>query len=172
MNLSFQKCTINNLDELVKISINTFINAFKKDNNPKDFKHYVDTAFSKKTIKEELLNLNSDFYFTYLNHKLVGYFKLNKNEAQTEQFDTKTIELERIYVLNKFQGMNIGKQMLLEIIEISKNQQVSFLWLGVWQLNKGAIRFYEKYGFKKFDTHFYFIGTDKQTDWLMKLDFI
>ena len=169
MNLSFKKCDIKNLDELIEISRTTFVNAFEKDNNPEDFNNYLHAAFSKETIEVELLNPNSKFYFTYFNNVLVGYFKLNENEAQTEQFDKNTIELERIYVLEPFQGQQIGKYMLFKTIEIAKEKQVSFLWLGVWEKNKAAIRFYKRFGFKKFDTHFYNIGNDKQTDWLMKL---
>ena len=62
--------------------------------------------------------------------------------------------------------------MLFKIIDIVKAKQVSFLWLGVWQKNNAAIRFYERLGFTKFSTHPYFIGKDKQIDWLMKLNFI
>lgn len=172
MSLSFKKCTIKNLEKLVDISRITFISAFEKDNNPEDFNNYLNFAFSEEKIKNELLNSNSKFYFTYLNNELVGYFKLNKNEAQTEQFNQNSIEIERIYVLNKFQGKQIGKHMLFKIIEIAKEKKVSFLWLGVWELNTSAIRFYEKYNFKKFDTHFYNIGNDQQTDWLMKLNLV
>ena len=56
MNLSFKKCDIKNLDELVEISRITFINAFEKDNNPEDFNNYMRSAFSKETIEVELLN--------------------------------------------------------------------------------------------------------------------
>jgi ribosomal protein S18 acetylase RimI-like enzyme len=172
MNLTFKKCTLEDVVTLSEISKTTFIEAFEKDNNPSDFDSYIKVAFSEAKIKSELLNHNSDFYFAYLNNKLVGYFKLNKNEAQTEKFDVKTIELERIYVLKQFQNQGIGKKMLFEIFKIVKSNNVSFLWLGVWEKNRAAIKFYQRYNFKKFDTHFYYIGNDKQTDWLMKLDFI
>jgi len=169
MDLSFKKCTLKDLNILVEISRKTFINAFEKDNNPEDFNNYMNVAFSTKKIKTELLNPNSKFYFAYFENDLVGYFKLNENEAQTEQFNKKTIELERIYVLEKFQGKQLGKNILFEIIKMVKKSNILFLWLGVWEKNTAAIHFYERYGFQKFDTHFYYIGNDKQTDWLMKL---
>jgi len=172
MNLAFKKCVVQDLDMLTEISRTTFIDAFEKDNKPLDFNNYMDAAFSKETIKAELLNPNSSFYFTYLNQELAGYFKLNKAEAQNEILDQSSIELERIYVLNKFQGLGIGKRMLNEIIAISKVKQLHYLWLGVWELNANAIRFYERHGFKKFGKHPYYIGKDKQTDWLMKLQLI
>jgi len=172
MDLSFEKCTVKDLEKLVEISKSTFINAFEKDNNSTDFNTYLNISFNTKKIKSELLNPNSNFYFTYFKNELIAYFKLNENEAQTEQYHKNTIELERIYVLNKFQGKQFGKHILLEIIKISKTKQVSVLWLGVWEKNTAAIRFYKRFGFDKFDTHFYYIGNDKQTDWLMKLNLI
>ena len=45
---------------------------------------------------------------------------------------------------------------------------MSYVWLGVWEQNPRAIRFYEKNGFVPFDTHVFILGEDKQTDILMK----
>ncbi len=171
MNLAFKVCDIQDLDELVEISRVTFENAFEKDNNPIEFKNYINKAFSVEIIREELLNPNTQFYFSYHDNDLVGYFKLNEGDAQTEHFEVKTVELERIYVLQHFQGRQIGKGMLYKAIEITKAKKATFLWLGVWEKNKEAIKFYERYGFKKFMTHPYYISNDKQTDWLMKLSF-
>ena len=169
MNVSFRACNIEDLDDLVEISRVTFVDAFEKVNNPEDFRNYLSKAFSIEKIKSALLDTNTQFYFAYLNDSLVGYFKLNEREAQTESFEDNTLELERIYVLQDFQGKQIGKAMLYKTIAIAKTKKASFLWLGVWEKNKEAIKFYERYGFKKFMTHPYLIGKDKQTDWLMKL---
>ena len=44
----------------------------------------------------------------FLDHKLVGYFKINENEAQAEPFGKDALELSRIYVLKPFQGKKLG----------------------------------------------------------------
>jgi ribosomal protein S18 acetylase RimI-like enzyme len=170
MDLSLKKCTLVDLDPLIEISRSTFITSFEKDNNPDDFKTYITSAFSKEKIRSELLNPHSTFYFVYLDDNLVGYFKLNEKDAQNEQFEDASIELERIYVKEAFQGRQIGKEMLFKVIEIVKSKDVTFLWLGVWEHNDAAIRFYERYNFKKFSTHPYYLGSDKQTDWLLKIE--
>ena len=41
------------------------------------------------------------------------------------------------------------------------------MWLGVWEKNLKGIRFYERFGFKKFSEHLFVLGNDIQTDWLM-----
>lgn len=172
MDLSVVKCTLNDLDTLTDLSRVTFVDAFEKYNDPGDFENYMQEAFSKEAVKEQLLNPDSTFYFCYLGATLVGYMKLNVGEAQNEQLDEASMELERIYVVNSHQGKQIGKQMLFNAIDIAKDEKRSSLWLGVWEKNTAAIRFYERYNFKTFGTHPYFIGKDEQTDLLMKLDLI
>ncbi len=166
----FQKCTLLNLDQLVRISRKTFVDAFEKDNDPKDFRTYCDLAFDKNKLSQELKDPNTTFYFAYIDEHLAGYFKLNEHAAQTEIRSQEAIELERIYVLKTFQGKKTGQFMLKEALRIAFENEKTFLWLGVWEKNTDAIRFYQKHGFYKFDTHPYFIGKDKQTDWLMRYD--
>lgn len=172
MDLNFEICTMEDLGILTDISRATFVTAFEKHNKPEDFWTYINNSFSEETIIEQLLDINSSFYFVYLKNVLVGYFKINKNEAQTEQFAKNTVELERIYVIKPFQGQGIGKHILKKVISLAKKAKANFLWLGVWEKNKAAIKFYKRYGFKKFGTHPYFVGKDEQTDWLMKLNLV
>lgn len=169
MNLSLILCNLNHLDALVDISRSTFINAFEKDNNPTDFYNHINTALSKTTLEKELKNPNMSFYFLFLDAMLAGYFKLNENEAQVENFNMPSMELERIYVKAEFQGKKLGELMLKRAIEISIEKKVEFLWLGVWEKNINAIRFYEHMGFETFGSHDFYVGTDKQKDLLMKL---
>lgn len=172
MNLSFKRCTIEDLETLVKVSKDTFIDAFEKDNDPEDFKYYIHKAFGKENMKAQLQDPNSLFYFAYLKDDLIGYFKLNSNSAQTEIIDDQGMELERIYIVFSNQNKGFGKTLLLHIIDLAKSKNQSFLWLGVWEKNKAAVRFYERYGFKIFGSHPYYIGKDEQTDWLMRLDLL
>ncbi|WP_067029789.1 GNAT family N-acetyltransferase [Allomuricauda sp. CP2A] len=170
MNLSFRQCTISDLDTLVIISKDTFAAAFEKDNDPADFQDYIQNAFSPEKLNKELENPNSIFYFVFDDETLVGYFKLNTGTAQTDVHDKNAMELERIYVVQAYQGKKIGAQMLSEILNLVRKLKKAYVWLGVWEHNPKAIRFYQRHGFQKFGEHPYYIGEDKQTDWLLRLD--
>lgn len=170
MSIYIRKCTSADLADLIFISKKTFIDAFEKDNKPEDFKSYIAVAFEENNIEAQLKNPNSSFYFVYEDAILAGYFKLNMNRAQTDLKLSNSIELERIYVVQEFQGKQIGSRILEEVKQIASNQNKSIIWLGVWQKNEDAVRFYERHGFVKFGTHPYYIGKDKQTDWLMRVE--
>lgn len=170
MELSLHRCTLEDLDQLVLISRTTFTEAFAEQNDPADFEHYLNTALTKKRMGSELTHPHATFYFVFKHNELVGFFKINDVEAQTDIFDATSYELERIYVLTHYQGQGIGDWIMEQVIRLAKEAEKRFIWLGVWEKNTAAIRFYEKKGFIKFGKHPYYIGKDKQMDWLMKLD--
>lgn len=172
MALHLHQCTLAHLKKLVWISDKTFRDAFEAHNNPVDFERYMAQAFNENSLGSQLSHAHSFFYFVYDDDKLAGYFKLNEMEAQTDLKEKDNMELERIYVLNEFQGRKIGEWILKEVQRMAQEKNKAYLWLGVWEQNTAAISFYERHGFIKFGRHPYFIGEDKQMDWLMRLDLI
>ncbi|KAB5488779.1 MULTISPECIES: GNAT family N-acetyltransferase [Flagellimonas] len=170
MAIIFRICTEDDLHALVKISKETFVAAFEKDNDPDDFKAYIQKAFDPQKLASELSDEDTYFYFLEEEGVLLGYFKLNIGRAQTDVHDMDSMEIERIYVLESHQGKRIGTLMLQEIINLAKRLDKSYIWLGVWEHNPKAIRFYQRNHFQKFGEHPYYIGNDKQTDWLLRLD--
>ena len=78
------------------------------------------------------------------------------------------MEIERIYVLQAFHGTGLGQRLYDKAIEIALQYQLDYVWLGVWEENKRAIRFYEKNGFVTFSRHIFRVGEEEQTDLMMK----
>ncbi len=170
MPLQLRECVSRDLDTLVQISKSTFSAAFENDNNPEDFQAYIHQAFHPSKLATELANKECLFHFVYDDRSLVGYFKLNIGAAQTDVHDPNALEIERIYVVEHHQGKKIGSWMLKEIIEKAKTLDKDYIWLGVWEHNPKAISFYQRHAFTKFGEHPYYIGADKQTDWLLRLE--
>jgi ribosomal protein S18 acetylase RimI-like enzyme len=55
-----------------------------------------------------------------------------------------------------------------ESLRIAGERAKNVVWLGVWEKNDRAIRFYEKWGFEKFGETDFLLGDDLQQDWLMR----
>jgi len=164
----FHKCTLADLEPLRVLSLTTFVEAFGAKNEPEDMEAYCKTAFNIEQLKAELVNENSIFYFVKSREIPVGYFKINIETAQNEPIEG-GLEIERIYLLSPYQGIGIGQLMFDKIFGLARKMKKTHLWLGVWEKNYGAIRFYERNGFKQFDTHNFLLGKDLQTDVLMEL---
>lgn len=167
--MEIRRVNIQDIEKLKEIGKRTFYETFSADNSEENMTQYLETGFSTEKLESELTDSNSEFYFAELDGKVVGYLKVNMGQSQTELKDKSAIEIERIYVLKEFHGKKVGQYLYDKAIELAKNYDVDYVWLGVWERNPRAIRFYEKNGFVPFDKHIFKLGDDEQTDIMMKL---
>jgi ribosomal protein S18 acetylase RimI-like enzyme len=168
-NIEIEKVTLANIEQLKQISRQTFIETFSEVNTENNLNKYLDESFNISRLTSEIQNLNSEFYFAVIDAKVVGYLKINCGDAQTELKTDNTLELERIYVLNEFHGKKVGQILFNKALQIAEQRKVDYLWLGVWEENHKALKFYAKNGFTAFNKHVFRLGDDTQTDIMMKL---
>ncbi len=167
--ISIEKVTILAVLSLQELAIKTFLETFSDENSAENMQQYVLKSFSLEQLGLEISNTKSEFYFAKYNLQIIGYVKINFEDAQTEMFDIEAIELERIYVLQSFLSKKVGRQLFEFVKEIAIRRQKKYMWLGVWEHNLKAIDFYKKNGFQVFDTHVFTLGNENQTDLMMKL---
>lgn len=161
------RVSISDLEDLVHISSKTFYEAFHHLNKPENMEAYMSFAFNPDKLSTELQNENSEFYFVKDAGGIFGYVKINKGDAQTEFKDDTSLEIERIYIDGKHQGKSSGTQLLNKVKQIAKSAGVRYIWLGVWEKNPDAIRFYLRNGFEIFSQHEFQMGDEVQFDKLM-----
>lgn len=165
-----KKVTLSDIDELQSIARQTFVETFADKNSESDMQKYSDENFSHDKLKGEWMIPDSEFYFSSIHNKVIGYLKLNFGQAQTELKDLEALEIERIYVLKEFHGKKIGQILYDTALQIAIGSKVDYVWLGVWEKNLRAINFYKKNGFVAFGEHIFKLGDDEQTDIMMKLN--
>ena len=159
---------LDDVDVLQTIGIRTFSEAFADKNTEDDMAAYLKKAFIPQRIEAELRDPEVQFHLAVTDQHIIGYMKINAGDAQSEALGAKHMEIERIYVLAEAQGHGIGQILLDEALRIARNAGARILWLGVWEHNPGAIRFYERNGFVAFGRHEFMLGKDRQTDILMR----
>ena len=167
---SIRKCNVQDLDSLCKISIETFYQTFADSNTEENMTAYLDSAYNKEKLYEELCNPDSSFFFIYVDESLAGYLKTNEYPSQTDINDIDSLELERIYILKDFQGEGLGRDLLEHTISIAIEHGKKYVWLGVWEHNEKAKRFYQKNGFYQIGAHSFVVGDDEQTDYIIRKD--
>ena len=168
--ITIEKVDIQDIQQLREIGMQTFYEAFFETNTKEDMQAYLDDNFSIEKLTTEFSIKDSHFYFAKLNNQVMAYLKVNFKNAQTESFHECSMEIERIYVCKKYMRQKIGQILCDKAIQLASKENVKFIWLGVWEYNTRAIKFYEKNGFHAFDKHVFMLGEDKQTDILMKLE--
>jgi len=167
--IKIEKVAPTEVVHLQKIATETFYETFGPSNDEENMRTYLAEGFSIGRLTEELNDGNADFFFAKLNDKVIGYLKINSGASQTELQHENALEIERIYVSKEFHGKKVGQLLYNKAIEIATKRKADFVWLGVWEENQRAIRFYKKNGFVEFDKHIFKLGGDEQTDIMMKL---
>ena len=153
---------------LQEIGRTTFFETFAESNTEADMQQYLTVQFSLDKLSIELSENNSRFFIAWDGESAIGYLKVNAGDAQTELKEDHSLEIERIYVLTAYQGKKVGQLLYEQALEVASGLRKSSVWLGVWEKNPRAIRFYEKNGFVAFGSHIFKMGEDEQTDIMMR----
>ena len=145
--MELKKAFRKNITELKTICIDAYSMNFHSHWNDGGLEWYLDKEFSEERLISDLSDTNIEYYFIENNGKWVGFIKIRNNSSSV--FNMKnSVELEKIYILPKYQGMGIGKFALNEIIKKIEERGKGNLFLCVIDTNENAIAFYEKLGFK------------------------
>lgn len=99
-----------------------------------------------------------------------GYMKLNFGDAQIEDMGPNAMEVQRLYIQKAFKGCGLGTQLMNLALDTARERGLHKVWLGVWEHNEPAKRFYAGKGFVRVGQHDFWQGDDKQTDYLMAQD--
>lgn len=167
MTMDIKQCTLADSRKLQEISYETFNETFKDQNSPENMQAYLERAFNLEQLEKELAHPGSQFFFVYFNHEIAGYLKVNTNEAQSEEMDDLSLEIERIYIKSKYQKHGLGKYLLNKAVELAMQYDKNKIWLGVWEQNDNGIAFYKKMGFVQTGTHSFYMGDEEQIDLIM-----
>ncbi len=165
---SIVRVTPASLQPLVDLSRKTFLEKFYADNTPENMQEFMDRVYDPGQLKKELADPLSEFYFIFFNGALAGYLKINQGAAQSDIKDDSSLEIERLYIDAEFQGKGLGAMFLKRSEQRAEELKLDFLWLGVWEKNPGAIRFYKRHGYVQFGSHPVSVGDEMQTDFLMR----
>ncbi|PWV54191.1 GNAT family N-acetyltransferase [Chitinophaga sp. S165] len=162
--------TAGQLDILVQLEQQTFTETFDGIYTPEDLTTFLLDKKSKEALATEMNAPGALFFMVWHEQQPAGFLKLNlhKQPDNNGPLPTPVVEVEKIYVLQQFQGMRLGKLLIEHSFQVARDNKATTIWLGVWEHNHKAIRFYQQQGFEKFGEHIFQIGNQADTDWLMK----
>ena len=159
---------IADVEVLAKLAKQTFRETFAHDNTEEQLQEYFEETYNLRVLSTELENPESETYFIMHEEEIAGFLKVNWGNAQTERELENAFEIQRLYVLQTYQGFGLGKQLFEFALEHAEKNGFSWAWLGVWEHNTKAQVFYYRYGFEKFSQHRFMVGQKVDTDWLLK----
>lgn len=151
-NLNIREAKFEDLNLLSVLGITTCYEAYFQLDPSNDLADYCILAFNLEQVETELKDPNSTFLIAELDGNAVGFVKLREGKKLECLVGKNAIEVQRIYVLEKMKGKNIGRELLNRCFSIGKEKGYEILWLGVWDKNIVAQKFYQKLGMRNIGT--------------------
>ncbi len=171
MDTTIRRAIVKDAEVLSALSKKTFYDTFTGTCTEEDMQQFLQDYFDIDVVKSELADENDCYFFIEVDGMPAGYLRLMedyRNFPLMKQW--KALELKRIYIDKAFHGKGLAQELMNFAENFAKENKFEVLWLGVWEHNNRAKRFYEKMGFKDSGyTHEFPIGSTPQRDnWLWK----
>lgn len=167
--MTIRELTPSDIPELRALAIKIFRDTFTATNTPEAMDGYISADYKVENFEREFTEVGQRYFFVCDDSgKAIAYLRLRRNTEADHLLGTNNIELQRIYVDHAYHGQKIADKLMQLAIDIAIENKHEWIWLGVWEHNPRAQKFYIKWGFEKFSEHDFYMGEERQTDWLMK----
>lgn len=154
--------------QLSELAERTFIETFGAVNSKENMQLHCEQTYSEAKQAAEITNPKMRTLLAEQDDKLVGFVQLRFDHAPECVTANKPGELQRLYIDSSWHGKGIAQKLLNASLDVLRERGCDVMWLGVWEDNPRAIRFYEKNKFREVGSHVFPLGTDPQRDILMQ----
>jgi ribosomal protein S18 acetylase RimI-like enzyme len=147
-NLNIRNAILADLHLISVLAITTHYEAYFELDPSHDLADYCIRFFNLETVKEELENPKLTYLIAEFEGNAVGFAQLREGKEIECMKGKNSIEIQRIYVIEPMKGKKIGKTLIEKCCEIGREKVYETIWLGVWDKNVEAQKFYESIGMK------------------------
>jgi diamine N-acetyltransferase len=167
INWSIRPARLEDALRLTELAERTFRDAFEPLNTTSDIESDCAGAFSREIQLNEIRDPLADTLVVEKGNGLIAYAQLVQSAPPPCVVGTVPIELKRFYVLQTLHGAGLAPVLMDAITRCAADRGADVVWLGVWEVNARARRFYEKCGFREVGEHRFVLGADEQRDVVM-----
>jgi ribosomal protein S18 acetylase RimI-like enzyme len=165
--------TVDDAAVITELAARTFRETFGPDNTADDMTAYLARSFGLNKQRRELADPSVLYLLATKGGDVAGYAMLqdSRDEAPAcvakKGEDAAPVELVRFYVTSRWHGQGVAQSLMSACVEHARTRGGRTLWLGVWERNARAIKFYEKTGFRDVGSQVFWLGGDRQIDRVM-----
>lgn len=145
--ITIRRARVDDSNLIAVLASVTFYEAYFEQDTPTALADYIVESFPPELVKTELNDPNVTYFLVFIDGYAVGYAKLREDSTGPGVTGENAVELQRIYVVERFWKKGVGEALLDHVSGAAREKGFNTLWLGVWEENRRGLRFYEKQGF-------------------------
>jgi diamine N-acetyltransferase len=155
-------------EAIASLGRHIFFHSFSHLMPKEDLSKYLDESYSVSSITENFTCSGTTFVIAEQGDNVVAFMQLTEGSSQKciDHIDSK-IAMQRLYVSERYQGLGIGKKLMLMAEDLARSRGIKNIWLASWELNPKAGQIYEKAGYKTVGEMVFTLGDTPLKDWVM-----
>jgi ribosomal protein S18 acetylase RimI-like enzyme len=162
--------TQDDVPALAQFGSDTFCAAFSHLYRPEDLAHFLGQVYTEAAVREEVAGDQCIHQLACDGADLLGYVKLRYPSWYAEHSDARDpIALCQLYTAPVRIGEGIGAALMEWALAEARQRGHDAIQLSVWAENFGAQRFYGRYGFAKIADIDFWVGQQRDDEFLYEL---
>jgi diamine N-acetyltransferase len=145
--MRFREAIVEDASSLAAFSTRAFRDTYRDIDDPADITSYVSEHFTTDAMSAVIGDPGSTMLLAEVGTQLIGYAQLKLGEPPACVSGLAPIELARLYLGSEFIGQGYGSALMHAAQAKARSLGGQTLWLGVYDRNVRAVRFYERFGF-------------------------
>lgn len=163
--VTIKKATAEDCGLIRKLAETVFPATYRNILSPEQLNYMMEWMYSIDSLKKQMTEEGHVYFIAYKKDEASGYVSI-------QQEDEDLFHLQKIYVLPRFQGCHLGKELFKTAINyiVRVHPEPCRMELNVNRNNK-ALQFYEHMGMKKVSEGDYPIGNGYyMNDYIMRME--
>ena len=152
---------------LAALAERTFRATFAPDNTDANMNLHCARTYGPAIQAAEIADPRRDTFVADDGGTLVGYGQLRWGHAPACVVAARPAEIQRLYVDAPWHGRGVAQALMTAMLAQARDGGADRVWLGVWEQNPRARRFYAKAGFADAGDHAFRLGDEVQRDLVM-----
>jgi GNAT superfamily N-acetyltransferase len=146
-----------------------FQETFAHGTAPDDMRQFLAETFQPALQAAEIADPSRTVFVAEADEQLAGFAMVRRGVSESSVAGANPMELQRLYVDKPWHGGGVAQALMEQVFATARESGCDTLWLGVWERNFRAQRFYAKYGFKVCGSHVFPVGKDPQIDLILSV---
>lgn len=143
---TIRSATYADAQSLAALSIQVWLDTYAVEGLRQEYAEYALSTFTETYFVSLLQKEEISIFIATHQGAIQGYIQANRHSRYHQQ--DLGFEVERLYVLGRFQGLGIGRRLLSQMVDKLGERY----WLYTWVKNESN-RFYEKLGLALIGKH-------------------
>lgn len=150
----YRKATSNDLEALSTLACDTYASAFGTAMLPEDLPLHLSRYLSPASLNEAMDRGDSFLIAEEAEaQNLIAYLQYGWHNLKAEHLRVPLRDddrqIHRVYVLDTHQNKGIGSELLRRSLASIRKTPANYVFIDVWDENKGALELYKRFGFEK-----------------------